>query len=81
MTAEGAMRQAHMTALEYLIHGRQDIDTVFGAGFARSNPGLVAAYMQVAATDFQSWLYSERSESASLVTDALRAIATAIEGS
>lgn len=50
--AEYFMKQAAMTAHDYMLHAKEDIDKIFGEGFAAKNPSLVAAYMQTAALDF-----------------------------
>jgi hypothetical protein len=54
ITASGdtLMRQAMMTAAEYFDDAVRSIDAEFGAGYAKQNPALVAAYMQTAAADF-----------------------------
>ncbi len=52
LRADTLMKQAMMTAHDYMNHARFDIDEMFGDGFARNNPSLVAAYMQTAAIDF-----------------------------
>jgi hypothetical protein len=46
------MRQAKMTAAEYMHAAQVDIDEKFGDGFARKHPELIAAYMTTAAQDF-----------------------------
>jgi hypothetical protein len=46
------MRQAQMTAHDYMAQARHDIDEVFGERYAISHPELIAAYMQTAALDF-----------------------------
>ena len=46
------LRQSQSTAHDYLLSARNDIDKVFGEGFAAKNPGLVSTYMQVAMRDF-----------------------------
>jgi hypothetical protein len=46
------MRQAHMTAHDYMTHAIEDIDSMLGKGYAKDHPELIAAYMQTAATDF-----------------------------
>jgi hypothetical protein len=48
------LRQATMTAREYLLHAKRDIDDVFGDGYAEKNPDLVSAYMQTAAADYST---------------------------
>jgi hypothetical protein len=52
MTQDDLMRQACMTAHDYMLNARADIDKMFGAGHAAKHPELVAAYMNAAATDF-----------------------------
>lgn len=48
---ERAMRQAHMTARNWMINARIDIDEQFGKGFAAKNPTLVSGYMITAGLD------------------------------
>ena len=45
------MRQAHMTAHDYMMHVINDIDELLGDGYAKQHPELIAAYMQTAALD------------------------------
>ena len=47
-----ATRQAAMTANYYMEKAVDDIDGLFGDGYAKANPALVAAYMAAAAADF-----------------------------
>ena len=54
LSAQKLMRQACMTAHDYLLHGRSDIDGQMGAGYAKAHPELLAAYMQTAALDFMA---------------------------
>jgi len=49
-----SMREAPMTVHEYLRRAKSDIDDIFGAGYAQSNPELVSAYIQTAAADFNT---------------------------
>jgi hypothetical protein len=51
LSGEGIMRQAKMTAHDYLPAGTTNIDELFGLGTARAHPELVAAYAQIAAID------------------------------
>ena len=46
------MRQAGSTAQQYLFQARDDIDGMFGAGYAQSHPELVGVFMLVCAQDF-----------------------------
>lgn len=48
------MGQASMTAHDYMLNAKHDIDKLFGAGFAAIHPDLVGAYMQVAGADFNA---------------------------
>lgn len=52
LDASQAMKQAMMTAHDYMNSARYDIDKMFGEGYAAKNPALVAAYMQTAAIDY-----------------------------
>lgn len=45
------MRQAQMTACTYMEQAVVDIDEIFGKGYAKQHPDLIAAYMQVSAID------------------------------
>ncbi|MGA0588865.1 hypothetical protein ACO2Q2_17350 [Dyella sp. KRB-257] len=46
------LSQASMTAGAYMSSAVREIDETFGSGFAKANPALVAAFMQVASADF-----------------------------
>jgi len=46
------LRQAHMTAHDYMLHAVADIDERLGKGYAKEHPELIAAYMWTAAADF-----------------------------
>jgi hypothetical protein len=46
------LRQASMTASDYLSKAVWEIDEKFGEGYAANHPQLIAAFMQVAAIDF-----------------------------
>lgn len=54
MHAEMAMKQATSTAQYYLSQAIEDIDLKLGKGYARSNPALIAAYIQVCAQDYHT---------------------------
>lgn len=49
---ETLMRQAPMTADEYLHAAVRSLDKQFGEGYAQAHPELVAGYMKVCASDF-----------------------------
>jgi hypothetical protein len=43
-----------MTAHDYMVNAKSDIDEMFGKDYAVKHPELVAAYMQAAAQDFHT---------------------------
>jgi hypothetical protein len=45
------MRQAPMTANEYLLSAIDHIDYALGKGYAKQHPELIAAFMQTSAID------------------------------
>jgi len=53
-SAETLLDQATDTADEYLAQAIKSIDKRFGKGYAQQHPELVAAFMKVAAQDFQT---------------------------
>lgn len=67
------MDQASDTAAEYLGRAQRHIDERFGSGFAKANPSLIAAFMQVAAADFAT------ATNGKIVGSALDGIAEALE--
>lgn len=48
------MKQASGTAQDYMCEGQRKIDQAFGDGYAAEHPELVATFMQVAASDFNT---------------------------
>ncbi|KGK24271.1 hypothetical protein [Pseudomonas plecoglossicida] len=48
------MRQAGMTATDYMIDAVDAIDRQFGEGYAKKHPELVGAFIQTAAADFNA---------------------------
>lgn len=46
--------QAKGTAYDFMSSAVKDIDTIFGEGYAKKNPALIAAYVQAAAIDCAS---------------------------
>ena len=46
------MQQAPMTAQSYMIKAVKYIDEVFGSGYAKQHPDLVADFMKVSGQDF-----------------------------
>src|ERR1035437_988991 len=75
MDAQSLMRQAGMTAEEYLNDGIRCIDRSLGKGFAKDHPELIAAFMRTAALDFASVFVTEQ------VIVAIRDAAEIISGS
>jgi hypothetical protein len=64
------MRQAPMTAHDYLLSAVHDIDEMLGKGYARAHPELIAAFIQTAALDF----------GAAVIARAIEGVADAING-
>lgn len=54
--AETLMRQASMTAAEWLRIAVEEIDIIFGQGYAAKHPELVSGFIQAAALD-QAGMY------------------------
>lgn len=52
LSGDDLMRQAKMTAHDFLLAAVHDVDEIFGLGISREHPELVAAYVQAAAMDF-----------------------------
>jgi hypothetical protein len=68
------MRQACMTAHDYLLHGKSDIDERLGVGYAQVHPELLAAYMQTAALDYMAgFLAKEIGGALERIAEAMRA--------
>jgi hypothetical protein len=75
ITADGTtlMKQATMTAHDYLLKAVRDIDEVLGDhDSAINHPALIAAYMQIAATDLGTAVIAQQ------IRAGLEAIASAI---
>jgi hypothetical protein len=60
--AELLMRQASMTAHDYMMNAKHDVDEIFGEGYAKQHPELVGAYMQAAAANFAATFQGDRLE-------------------
>jgi hypothetical protein len=54
------MRQAQMTAHDYLLGAVRDIDATLGQGVAAKHPELVAAYMQTASIDYGATILAQQ---------------------
>jgi hypothetical protein len=67
------LEQAGWTAGGYLRQAVGEIDGVFGKGYAKANPTLVAAFMQTAAIDFATAVACKSvGEAADAVAEAIR---------
>lgn len=53
VTPETLMRQAAHTAEYYLDRAVEALDQKFGKGYARANPQLVTAFLQICDHDFE----------------------------
>jgi hypothetical protein len=62
--SETLMRQASMTADEYLREAIERIDLRLGHGYAKAHPELIAAFMQTAALDFGAAVIARAIETA-----------------
>lgn len=78
-TASDAVRQAGMTAHDYLVRAKSDIDEVFGEGYAKKNPCLVAAYMQVACADFSTAIFAGAVDDIPGLAEALAGLGRSLE--
>jgi hypothetical protein len=56
---ETLIRQASMTAAQYMYEGIREIDKVYGEGYAKKHPELLGVFMQVAASDFAATLAAQ----------------------
>ena len=54
------MKQATMTAHEYVLNARMDIDEQFGEGTAYEHPELVAVHIQVQVLDLGAAIISQQ---------------------
>lgn len=66
---ETLLRQAPMTADEYMTKAIRDIDELLGKGYAKQHPELIATYMQTAAIDFGTAIITRAIESVVTVLD------------
>lgn len=54
------LRQASMTADDYLMNAIEGVEKRLGEGAAKKYPQIVAAYMQAAATDFHGSVLAQQ---------------------
>ena len=69
------LNQASSTTHEYMIEGQDRIDKMFGEGYAKKNPELLAAFMQSAATDLHGSVFAQQ------VTDAIDKLTESLDSS
>ncbi|VVP89422.1 hypothetical protein PS918_03085 [Pseudomonas fluorescens] len=75
-TYDALVRQASDTAAKYLWEAQEQIDKVFGKGYAAKNPELVSAFIKVAGQDFNTACLAVAVQEASgKIESALHAIA------
>jgi hypothetical protein len=78
-TFDDLMHQASMTAHDYFINACKVIDDKFGDGYAEKHPELISAFMQTAASDFNTCAYTKiLSESAREITESIEILANKI---
>jgi len=78
--ADTLLRQASMTADGYLSAAIESIDKAFEKGFAKKHPELVAAYMKVAASDFNhATLAKAQAEAIETLSDSVNNLADKLE--
>lgn len=65
------MRQAQMTARTYMEQAVEDIDEIFGKGYAKAHPELVVGYMQTAAIDLGTAIIARAIEHTSSNLDSI----------
>lgn len=75
-SAETLLRQASMTAADYLRAAVRELDSVFGEGYAQQHPELVAAFMRTAAQDYHTAVSASVQQD---LVDALDRVADAIQ--
>jgi hypothetical protein len=68
---QNLLRQAPMTANEYLLSAIDHIDYQLGTGYAKQHPELIAASMQTSAIDLGTAVIARAIESIGAVADAI----------
>ena len=73
---DSLVKQGAMTASQYMSEAISEIDVLFGDGYAKQNPVLVAAFMQAATTDLGATVQAKvLGEALEKIGDALEEIA------
>jgi hypothetical protein len=57
---DALMRQATMTAHDYMRDSVENIDKLFGEGYAKKHPELVVGYMRTAAADLGAAILAQQ---------------------
>jgi len=73
--SQNRMNQAIMTAHDYMSQAKNNINKMFGDGYAKAHPELVAAFMQVCVMDYMATAFEDRIE---MLCNSLDAIAEAL---
>jgi hypothetical protein len=73
------LRQAPMTANEYLLSAVDRIDQKLGKGYAKQHPELIAAFMQASAIDLGAAVIARAIESLAGISASLDQIAGAMD--
>lgn len=59
LTAAQLMKQAGMTAHDYMLKAVESIDQIMGEGYAKAHPELIGQFMQTAALDFMGGVVAQ----------------------
>jgi NAD(P)H-hydrate repair Nnr-like enzyme with NAD(P)H-hydrate epimerase domain len=66
------MRQASWTVAEYMEQAKKNIDSLFGTGYAKAHPELVAAFITACTKDFDSGIMSQKLEAVAWAVGSLK---------
>jgi hypothetical protein len=79
--ADTLLRQASITADQYLHEAITAIDKKFAKGYAKDHPNLIAAFMKVAASDMNNATFAKaQSEAIESLAESLSILADKISG-
>lgn len=59
LSASDIMKQAGMTAHDYMLKAIESIDKQMGSGYSKAHPELVASFMQTCALDYMTVILSQ----------------------
>jgi len=68
---ETLLRQAPMTAHDYMMKAISDIDELLGEGYAKKHPELIGAYMQTASIDYGASIVARAIEAVETISTAI----------